>query len=974
METNFFNHFLQSLLKSRSTLLLIFFCISWFHGICEQIANDPLNNFSQLYSYSENLKIDSNNPLNFNGDSARVVRTNLETGLLIYQTDSITDFSIEFWGVDENSGNVLVWQSENGTEYNTVETETEKQSFGYRFLQIYTAKNALSINTKFLKIEITGGNGAWKGQIGSVSFLKKQSMRLVRETFYIDAETGNNNKNGTSPTSAFQSLSKINEMGIIAGDSVLLKSGQTFYGTIEVLQSGTREAPIFIGKYHGDEKPVINSAGYLAGVSLSNAGYVIVSELEITSNGQTAIESQAQTNRYGVLVTAAKSGVFENIRLQKLNIHHIFATQNVDGDGQNPTSNMGMGINVAMNSNDAIIKNITIEDCRISMVGHTGIKIFGNGNGGETTYLDSVFVFNNYLEHIGGPGMVPGRCSNVIVRGNIVNFSGSNADPRMHNRGSGIWPWTSKNVLIEKNRFMHAWGKYDSCGAHIDFNCSNVIIQHNFSFDNAGGFVEILGNDQNCVYRYNVSVNDGYRKNGVNGALSDGHIFWVSGYVGSGKDPIGASDCRIYNNTIYTAPHIKTGIRLQSGTKNNRFENNIIYMEGELSYENLGENNTFDNNLYFGNFPKMPFGTSDIFADPGLLNPGDSVPESYKLLNSSVAINTGKIIGNEVTSDFWGEPLFSGSAPDRGAHETPFISEKIYTILAKTKNEGGAIFPSGEISFDANATIPFTIFPNPGYEIADVWIDGISVGNDSVYVFQNLNDNHNIQVKFIAPPGSVTDPLNNFNLVAYHSENMKIQTENPESMENDFGRAARNNTENGFLVYNFKGISNFEIVFWGINGDNGKLNVYASSDGLNFERLVLKVKSFYDLGYRNKTVYVPENALPENTNFLKLELLNSDAWWKPQIGSVYLEWEGDITQTTVFEKEKIELILFPNPTNNKIHISGMMDNKEYQIFNSTGENVLNGRYVSEIDVSSLKNGIYILKNSEGKTAKFVVKE
>lgn len=171
-----------------------------------------------------------------------------------------------------------------------------------------------------------------------------------------------------------------------------------------------------------------------------------------------------------------------------------------------------------MTNKGAKIKSIKIEGCNIEMTGHTGIHIFGFGDKTGSTYLDGVTILNNHLKNIGGPGMVPGRCENVVVCGNVVDRSGSSIDPRMHARGSGIWPWTCNNVLIEKNKFMHARGKNDSCGTHIDFNCKNVVVQYNLSLDNAGGFVEILGNDHNCCYRYNISINDGFRIKGENKA------------------------------------------------------------------------------------------------------------------------------------------------------------------------------------------------------------------------------------------------------------------------------------------------------------------------------------------------------------------------------------------------------------------------------------------------------------------------
>jgi hypothetical protein len=55
-----------------------------------------------------------------------------------------------------------------------------------------------------------------------------------------------------------------------------------------------------------------------------------------------------------------------------------------------------------------------------------------------------------------------------------------------------------------------------------------VTIQYNLSLDNEGGFVEILGDCVNSIYRYNVSINDGSRAKGVHGATQDGHLTCLS--------------------------------------------------------------------------------------------------------------------------------------------------------------------------------------------------------------------------------------------------------------------------------------------------------------------------------------------------------------------------------------------------------------------------------------------------------------
>jgi len=374
------------------------------------------------------------------------------------------------------------------------------------------------------------------------------------QTYYINNLAGDDNNDGLKPATAWKTLEKASKEIYKPGDKLLLCNGCTFNGKLVLNGGGSENNPVIVSDYNlgeGNGKiPIIDAKGYEAAIHISNGKYFRISNLELTADAGDPLEPEARTKRYGIRITAELPGKYPGIHMKNLKIHDIFASENVKGDGQNPTSNMGYGIYIGMANKDALISNIRIEECSIEMTGHTGIRIFGTGNYTGSTYLDSVSIINNQLTNIGGPGMVPGRCQNVLVRGNVVNYSGSSADPRMHNRGSGIWPWTCNNVLIEKNKFMNAWGKKDSYGAHIDYNCNNVVVQYNMSINNSGGFVEILGNNNNCCYRYNISINDGYRQRGVKGVVQDGKILWTSGFVGS-NTRTGPFNSYIYNNTIF---------------------------------------------------------------------------------------------------------------------------------------------------------------------------------------------------------------------------------------------------------------------------------------------------------------------------------------------------------------------------------------------------------------------------------------
>ncbi len=70
-----------------------------------------------------------------------------------------------------------------------------------------------------------------------------------------------------------------------------------------------------------------------------------------------------------------------------------------------------------------------------------------------------------------------------------------------------------------------------------------------------------------------------------------------------------------------------------------------------------------------------------------------------------------------------------------------------YTITA-TAGEGGSITPAGAVSVKEGASQTFAITAQEGYAIADVLVDGQSVGAVDSYTFENVTANHTIAALF----------------------------------------------------------------------------------------------------------------------------------------------------------------------------------------------------------------------------------
>ena len=107
--------------------------------------------------------------------------------------------------------------------------------------------------------------------------------------------------------------------------------------------------------------------------------------------------------------------------------------------------------------------------------------------------------------------------------------------------------------------------------------------------------------------------------------------------------------------------------------------------------------------------------------------------------NMTVIIPTGST-GNRIYTAHW---RYNGSGH----------SYSYYTIKA-TAGAGGSISPSGNVSVREGRDQTFTITPDKGYAVANVKIDGKSIGAAKSYTFENVSRTHTIEVIFMKANGN----------------------------------------------------------------------------------------------------------------------------------------------------------------------------------------------------------------------------
>ena len=445
--------------------------------------------------------------------------------------------------------------------------------------------------------------------------------------YYFNSLSGDDSNHGTKeePFKSFYFLENIN---LKEGDKILLANGSTFTNTINLINKNG----IDVSNYLVDNNkkiPIINSKGKIAAVFIENSSNINISNIEITANGGGANEflhNKLKTDlRTGILYLVTDEKIHNNLNISEVKIRDIFyenpgyVRSEKEVRTPNGTKSYGWGIRIVNLSKNGNLENISINNSEFKNISHTAIRF----KGVRENQFKNLEIHDNVVLRTGGPGMVFNSTRNLFAKRNDINYSGSFDDTRKWGRGSGLWTWGSSYAVISNNKFQNANGPADSAGCHIDFNCNDIIVENNLSRNNAGGFIEILGNNYNCSYRHNLSINDGHRVKGENGAFQEGKTFWLSGYVGKGKERNGPFNSYIYGNKVYVGEDIIPKIAVDKAARGVFVANNIFYFEndpimvlGDQYKPDVGGGSQIKNVFFENNILKKNHWPNEVLIQP----------------------------------------------------------------------------------------------------------------------------------------------------------------------------------------------------------------------------------------------------------------------------------------------------------------------------------------------------------------------
>ncbi|NQX68717.1 hypothetical protein HQN90_21565 [Paenibacillus alba] len=509
-------------------------------------------------------------------------------------------------------------------------------------------------------------------------------------TYYIDSANGNDSNSGTSTSSPWQSLAKVNATTFQPGDQILFKAGGIWNGQLWPKGSGSAGLPIVIDQYGTGSKPIINGGGltfsqtiansttaYNTGtVFLRNQQYWEINNLEVT-NFNASVDNSSNANAlfagiFFVIDANESDSVFNHIYIENCYIHDVNGYKNAGAKENGGIIGTIVGTYTTSQATVSRFNDVHIVGNTIRKVDRVAIrtaahKTYTNDNSFGTTatytygaWNTGFYIANNTMTDIGGDGIILRDTDGAVVEYNVATSFGTRV--ASSNAIAAIWVTVAKNSVFQYNE---AYGgpvsNQDGCAYDFDYYLQNTTYQYNYSHDNPMGYMLLMGGNTNDVMRYNISQNDGlifrhFASNETNPASMYNNVFYYDGQVNKiSADTTVKSGYNFYNNIFYNT----------SPTNTTNWNSNI----GSLGYSN---------NLFYEasgiHSASEPADAFKITADPQFQNPGGAgiglaSVSAYQLQTGSPAIGAGKLISNNGGKDFFGNPVSSTTVPSIGIYE-----------------------------------------------------------------------------------------------------------------------------------------------------------------------------------------------------------------------------------------------------------------------------------------------------------------
>jgi hypothetical protein len=338
-------------------------------------------------------------------------------------------------------------------------------------------------------------------------------------TYYVDncVVVGSDSNNGTSPSTPWLTLNKVNISSFNPGDSILFRAGCVFRGyALKPPSNGSAGSPVNFAAYGTGANPQINASTVVTGWTNYSGN---VWQASITTQPYEVIRNQART--VAETSIAALTANYEFYWAS--NVLYVYSSTNPGSDGSTWEAAGPVAVGIQMTSSRSYINISNIDLWYSNGVGNAQIYLYPPSGGSISNWSFS----NLNLEMAYGNAVM---CYNYV--GTCSNISFNNVTVTLASVRTG-----SPAVLTGQG------------GAYINYPTTN--------FSWTGGSITYSGNDanlgamqasdaitldncQNCTITGLTTAYNGSSgvnvQNGSNGVLITGGYFHNDGLSGAGDD------------------------------------------------------------------------------------------------------------------------------------------------------------------------------------------------------------------------------------------------------------------------------------------------------------------------------------------------------------------------------------------------------------------------------------------------------
>ena len=394
-------------------------------------------------------------------------------------------------------------------------------------------------------------------------------------TYYISESLGNDENDGLSESTPWKSIERLTQVKLTAGDTVLFKSGDIWYGSFEIdVSGGDKDNPLTFSSYGDGNKPSFrfytgSVTQFAEGICLKllNPNGFVMDGLDI-GYANLGIKVYYDTEHYES----------DYVRFTNCHFHDIYGVTQLDNLTKIYYS---AGIDIEPENNDWretsdaegngwVLRGMYVDNCTAYDAG----ALMCRTNGVYGFYMTDCIA-----EECGYYGTGLFGCRNAVIDRCIFKNNGSRDMPA----GScGIM--ISATDVVVKNTIIAGQQRQgnnpDGCGIDFEWKCKNVTIENCLFQENAGVGVMYFTSGQGAVgTNYDTHIRNCYFvNNNTNiGNLGGFDIFSVA---------YGTSNCEVTGNK-----YIVTDMKLSETVDFSMIlEDNDIFLENNTEMDSIPEN------------------------------------------------------------------------------------------------------------------------------------------------------------------------------------------------------------------------------------------------------------------------------------------------------------------------------------------------------------------------------------------------